>query len=216
MLEIGCGTGQGTVPLAERGLEVTCIELGERLAAVASRKLATFPAVTVVNAPFETWEPDRAEFDAVAAFTAFHWIDPEVRFEKSARLLGSDGSLAVVATEHVLPADGDTFFAEVQQDYVELQATDDWAGGPPQPPEAVPDLAREVAASGLFGDTIVRRYVWDVQYTADEYVAVLDTYSGHRALEPAVRAELYDRIRRRIEDTVRKTYLTTLNVARRR
>jgi hypothetical protein len=178
--------------------------------------VSAFPAVTVVNAPFETWEPEQAEFDAVAAFTAFHWIDPDVRFAKSARLLGAEGALAVVATKHVLPDDGDRFFVDVQEDYVALQATDDWAGGPPPHPDAVPDLTKEIDASRLFGDVAVRRYLWDVEYTADAYVAVLDTYSGHRALAPALREELYGRIRRRIEGTVRKTYLATLNVARQR
>src|SRR5438128_6585766 len=56
VLEIGCGTGQATLPLAERGLDVVCVELGEQLAAVARRKLAGFPHVEVVTAAFEDWE----------------------------------------------------------------------------------------------------------------------------------------------------------------
>jgi 16S rRNA A1518/A1519 N6-dimethyltransferase RsmA/KsgA/DIM1 with predicted DNA glycosylase/AP lyase activity len=35
VIEIGCGTGQATVPLAERGLTITAVELGAELAAVA-------------------------------------------------------------------------------------------------------------------------------------------------------------------------------------
>jgi hypothetical protein len=58
-----------------------------------------------------------------------------------------------------------------------------------------------------------------VTSTADEYIAVLDTYSGHRALDVIARERLYTRVRRRIEarpeGTVRKTYLATLNVAQR-
>jgi hypothetical protein len=58
-----------------------------------------------------------------------------------------------------------------------------------------------------------------VVYSADEYVAVLDTYSGHLALDVATRGALLARIRRRIEARpgaeVRKAYLVTLNVARR-
>jgi hypothetical protein len=38
----------------------------------------------VINANFETWQPERAEFDAIVAFTAFHWIDPEARRWSSA------------------------------------------------------------------------------------------------------------------------------------
>jgi SAM-dependent methyltransferase len=35
ILEIGCGTGQATVPFARRGYRILCVELGKNLAAVA-------------------------------------------------------------------------------------------------------------------------------------------------------------------------------------
>jgi hypothetical protein len=58
-----------------------------------------------------------------------------------------------------------------------------------------------------------------VTYTADDYIAVLNTYSNHRAFDDETREELLSRIHRRIEDrpegTVRKTYLGMLNVAER-
>jgi 16S rRNA A1518/A1519 N6-dimethyltransferase RsmA/KsgA/DIM1 with predicted DNA glycosylase/AP lyase activity len=41
LLEIGCGTGKATAPLARRGFPVTCVELGAQLAAVARRELAS-------------------------------------------------------------------------------------------------------------------------------------------------------------------------------
>src|SRR5919198_4002071 len=56
VLEIGCGTGQATLPLAELGVEVVCVELGERLAAVARRKLPRLPNVEGVHAVFAGWE----------------------------------------------------------------------------------------------------------------------------------------------------------------
>jgi SAM-dependent methyltransferase len=209
VLEIGCGTGKATLALAGRGLRITCVELGTSLAAVAQRKLALFPGVRVVNADFETWRPERADFDAVVAFTAFHWIPPELRYLKSAALLREGGALAVVATHHVLPEDGDTFFLEVQADYDDLLP-----GGPPGPPDAAAGFAEEMEASGLFRVAGERRYQWDVVYTADEYVDVIDTYSNHRALDDASRTELYERVRARIGDRrVRKTYLATLDVA---
>lgn len=140
-----------------------------------------------------------------------------MRYEKSAALLRDGGALAIVETKHVLPPGGDPFWVEVQQDYRRVLPEED--DGRPPPPEGVPDLRAEMLATGAFVDVVVRRYLWDVVYTADEYVAVLDTYSEHRALEQATRDRLYALIHRRIEGrpepTVRKTYLATLNVARR-
>jgi SAM-dependent methyltransferase len=220
ILEIGCGTGQGTVPLAERGYRITCVELGARLAAVARRKLAAFPSVEVIDGDFERWRPPHTAYDAVVAFTAFHWISLDVRYAKAASLLRDGGALAVVATQHVLPPDGDPFFAEVQEDYDAVVPDDPKTkAGPPSHPDEIGDLRDEIDASGVFRNVGVRRYLWNAIYTADDYVALLSTYSGHLALDEARRQRLYARIRRRIaarpEARVRKTYLTTLNVARR-
>jgi SAM-dependent methyltransferase len=216
VLELGCGTGQATVPLAERGLEIVCVELGEGLAARARRRLAPFPRVEVVRATFEDWEPPEAPFDAVLSFTAFHWVDPEVRYEKSARVLRQGGALAVVETKHVVPEGSDGFWVDVQEDYDAVLPSRE--NPPPGPPEDVGDLSAEFAESGAFGDVVVRRYLVDIAYSTEEYIAVLDTYSGHRTLEPDVRERLYERIRRRIEARperrVTKTHLFTLNLAR--
>ncbi|MFL5926653.1 MAG: methyltransferase domain-containing protein [Gaiellaceae bacterium] len=219
--EVGCGTGQASLPLAERGYRLTCVELGTQLATVAARKLGPFSNAEVVNADFETWRPETGEFDAVVAFTSFHWLDPAVRYAKPVSLLRPGGALAVVATHHVLPADGDPFFVSVQEDYEAILPDDPkTAEGPPPQPDAIGDLAEEIAATDLFHNVGARRYVWDVTYTADEYIDVLSTYSGHRALDEERRRALFERIRRRIGarpgGRVRKTYLALLNVARSR
>ena len=47
ILEIGCGTGQATLPFARRGYSIHCIELGENLAAIAKKNLAQYPNAKV-------------------------------------------------------------------------------------------------------------------------------------------------------------------------
>jgi SAM-dependent methyltransferase len=218
VLEVGCGTGQATIPLARRGYSVLCVELGAGLAAAARQNLAPFTNVEVVNANFETWEPEGGDFDAIVAFTAFHWLDPETRYAKAAGLLRDGGSLAVAGSLHVRRRGGDTFWADVQEDYDAVAPSP--ANKPPPFPDEIESLRPEIEASGRFEYVAWRTYVWDQPYTADEYIALLDTYSGHRALEDEPRAELYERIRRRIAARpgarVVKTYITMLNVARKR
>jgi SAM-dependent methyltransferase len=215
VLEIGPGTGQATLPFAERGFQLVCVELGERLAAVARRKLAAFPNVEIVTAPFEVWEPSGGGvFDAVVTFTAFHWIDPDARYAKTARLLREGGALAVVSTKHVLAPGGDTFWVDVQDDYDAVVPSDE--NSPPVRQEEVADLSDEIDASGLFRTAAVRRYLWDVSYDARTYIELLDTASGHRAMPEAQRQALYARIRERIGNRkVSKTLQAILNVGRR-
>ena len=131
---------------------LTCVELGDRLAAVARRKLAGFPDVEVVTADFETWQPERGGFDAVVAFSSFHWIAPELRYRKAADLLRAHGALALVSTVHVLPVNGDPFFVDVQRDY-EAVVPDDpqtcaGVAGPPRP-DAIAALSDEVVTDEL-------------------------------------------------------------------
>src|SRR6266511_1682703 len=168
IVEIGCGTGQATVQLAARGYRITCVELGEQLASIARRNLLPYPAVEVINADFERWEQARGDFDAGVAFTAFHWSAPDVRYAKAASLLRDQGKLGLVTTEHVLPPDGDDFFIEVQEDY-EAVVPDDPAtkAGGPKPPEAIPDLSEEIAASGHFRNVAARRYPRHVAHPAN-------------------------------------------------
>jgi SAM-dependent methyltransferase len=210
VLEIGAGTGQATLPLAQRGLEVVGIELGPDLAAFARRKLEAFPNVRIVSEAFESWEPD-GDFDAVVSFTAFHWIDPDVRFAKSAAVLRPGGALAVVQPHTVL--NDDRFWIESQEDYDAVVPSPD--NRPPKRPDEVEDLSAEIEASGVFRNVATRRHLWETHYTADEYVALISTYSPNLDLDEATRARLLNRIHRRIEHqgSLKMTYLFTLNVA---
>jgi SAM-dependent methyltransferase len=218
LLEIGCATGKATLPLLERGFRVVCVELGEQLAARARRNLAGFP-ITIDVAPFERWNGDAGSFDLVFAATAWHWVDPAIRYEKAHRLLRPGGSLAFWSAVHAFPEDADPFFTEIQQVYDEIGEAHP-GGWPPPPPDRVEDDAAEIEASGLFDDVRVRRHVWARHYTADEYIALLDTFSGHIAMPPERREHLYAEIRRRIalraDPRVLRHWFAILHVARRR
>jgi SAM-dependent methyltransferase len=217
VLEIGPGTGQATVPLAERGCRVVAVELGEALAAVARRNLARFPEVQVVTAAFEDWPLPAEPFDVVLAATAFHWIDPAVRVTKAADALRPGGALATIATHHVAGGD-EAFLAQAQACY-ERWDPETPPGGARLPAAAeVPAASDELDRSGRFGPATFRRYEWERSYSTAGYLDVLRTYSGHRAMPPAALAGLLACLAELIDTgyggRIAKRYLTELRVAR--
>lgn len=221
VLEIGCGTGQATAPLAELGCQVVAVELGAELAGVARRNLARFPGVEVVTAAFETWPLPREPFDVVLAATSWHWLDPAVRVGKAADALRPGGTLATVATHHVAGGTQE-FFVEAERCY-ERWDPDTPPGGARLPAAAdLPvdaDGAGELDCSGRFGPAVFRRYERDRAYTTERYLDVLRTYSGHRAMSPADLDGLLgcigQLIAARYGGRITKRYLTELRVARR-
>jgi SAM-dependent methyltransferase len=218
ILEIGTGTGKATLPLARRGFRITGVELGAALADEARRNLAAFPRVTVVNDGLETWQPQApGMFGLVFAATAWHWIDPAVRYRKAWECLRPGGHLAFWGATHVVPGGGDPFFREIQDVYDEI--------GEGQPadsvfptPDTLADHSAEIVATGLFTDVVVRRFDWEIRYTADGYLRLLDTFSGHIVMEPWQRDRLYGEIRRRLarrpDGLVRRHWGAALHVAR--
>jgi SAM-dependent methyltransferase len=220
LLEIGCATGKATVPLARRGFRITCVEIGAELATAARRNLTEFPHVEVIGSAFETWRPSPGTaFDLVFAATAWHWIDPAVKYRRAWELLSPGGHLAVWAALHVFPADGDPFFREIQDVYDEIGEGQPPGQGQPPPGELPGDRA-EFEASGLFEDVAVRHFDWPVSYTAEEYIRLLDTFSGHIAMAAWQRDRLNGEIRRRLaqrpDGRLRRHWGAVLQVARRR
>jgi SAM-dependent methyltransferase len=218
LLEVGPGPGKATLPLARQGFRITAIELGADLAEQARHNLAAFPGVSVVTTPFEEWRAEDA-YDLVYAATAWHWIDPDVKYAKAASVLRPGGHLAVWGAGHAFPKGFDPFFIEIQQVYEEIgEAKSDDRFPPPLPEEVRDPIAGELQASGVFEVAGVRRYVWGLRYTADQYLALLDTFSGHIAMGQAKRDRLYGEVRRRLaerpDNSLVRHWMSTLTVGR--
>jgi SAM-dependent methyltransferase len=218
LLEVGCATGKATLPLARRGFRVTCIELGAQLAAAARRNLAGLGA-EVIEGRFEDWQPASGErFDLVFAATAWHWIDPAVRYRAAWRVLRPGGHLAFWSASHVFPDGGDPFFDEIQDVYNEINQGLQADTTRPRPGELEEHTA-EIEASGLFEVTHIRHFDWERVYDAEGYIELLDTFSGHISMEDWQRERLYAEIRRRLSmrphGTLRRHWGALLHVARR-
>ena len=198
-------------------MRITCLEPGPALAAVARQTLAGYD-VEIHNTRFEDWDFGEQRFDLVFAATAWHWIDPAVRYQRAFDVLEPRGHLAFWGATHVIPYDGDPFFDELQEVYDEI--------GEPMPPEAplprpqeLPDERAEIEAEGLFEVVDIRQFDWETGYDAEGYIALLDTFSGHIEMQAWQRDRLYGEIRRRLgerpDGRLRRHWGAVLHVARR-
>jgi SAM-dependent methyltransferase len=118
ILEIGCGTGQATLPFARRGYRILCIELGENMAAVARRNLEGYPHAEVRAGAFEESSLQEGSFDLAISATAFHWLDPAIAYPKAAATLRDGGSLALFWNVHVHSDPSEEFFEAAQRGYM--------------------------------------------------------------------------------------------------
>jgi SAM-dependent methyltransferase len=217
VLEIGAGTGQLTLPLLQRGIDVIAVEPGLRMATLLERKLRRFGAGRVLPIRFEDVDLPAASFDALASATAFHWVDPDRRYELAARLLRRNGCLAIITNDHVLTTRNAAYYRGARASYRRLAPEMGPHHMPPRP-SVLPSLAPDIAHSGLFDVLPEHRFGWDRRYTAPELIRLLRTYSPHRAMPPPKRRVLFDELRTLIDDRLGGSfidrYITTVCVAR--
>jgi SAM-dependent methyltransferase len=215
LLEIGPGTGQATGSLAKRGYRITAVELGVDLAQVARQELKKYPNVEIITGAFEDVESPSELFDLVYAATAFHWIDPKVRFTKPHNLLKEKGHLAIIHTNHVSDEEGDGFLFASQPVYQKYQPDQ------PNDPIRIPrtDEVRPAPVdTNLFEPIYFKAFPMDVRYSADEYTHLISTYSPIIAMEPERRVEFLKDISTLINKgfggSIKKHFAMTLTIGK--
>ena len=131
---------------------------------------------------FEDWPLPLEPFDAVVVASAFHWLDPKVRFSKSAHALKLGGYLTIVHAHHIR---GGTpgFFEATQQYYLKWGLSDDPFFHPPTLQDA-PIMYPELDDRPEFGPVRRNRFEIPRQHTAESYLGWLKTDSLIATLDP--------------------------------
>ncbi len=234
MLEVGCGSGQLTRSLVARGLYVTALEPGRRLISLTERKLGDSGRVDFVNGRFEDVPIPHSHFGAVFSASAFHWTDPDVSWEKAARVLLPGGTLALISyfglEEERSRRDQDEVLAALARVAPEIAV--DWpryydlasiVAGVEERSDNVSevwawlgsyDVARSYT-SRLFSDVQILNVPLLMEHTADELNAYLGTTSFYARLSPSQRQELrrenvaiYERLGRPIRSSTLAVVVT--------
>ena len=212
ILEMGCGTGHATALFASRGYSITALEPGAGMASIARRRFEHLSNVRVIETTFEAWDPGPERFDLVLAASAIHFIEPEYRFAKPARLLRPEGAFAVMW--HDREPGTSKLHRRVEEAYALHAPSYDY----PDDMQGIP-LEDSLDESGLYQSVYMRRYRWRREYRGEEFLGYLDSFSAHRLLPPAERSALFGAIGQAIRGSggsIEQGFTTRLWVARRR
>jgi len=197
VLEVGCGTGLATEPFLKTGCRLIAIELGDNLAAYTREKFKDYANLEVVHCAFEDYAGE-TDFDMVYSATAFHWIPPEVGYQKAYDLLKPGGTLGLfwnrpaVNSEDPLHQRIQLVYREFLPEWTQRKARNDYNS-------KYETVKKQIAQTG-FIDLKFKLYHDTRTMTGIEYVELLDTYSDHRALPDSIRTPFYRSIQKAIEE----------------
>jgi SAM-dependent methyltransferase len=193
VLDVGAGTGIASEQLLGRGVNVLAVEPDPRMAEVTREK-----GVRIEIGTFESWDPGERSFDLVVFAQSFHWVDPAIALPKAHALLPRGGTLGLM-WNRLFPTDpthGD--FAEIYRDYMDPGSplVDGSSSGLVETDGNTNRLIGSITASGFTVEE--RTYPRGAQYSAEQWLDLVFTYSNHLTLAADKAAELRARLAERI------------------
>lgn len=220
LLEIGAGSGIATVELAKLGCHVIAIEPGTHLAAIAREQTENFKDVEVFEGTFEDFQTAN-KFDAILAFTAFHWLNKGDKYQQVLDLLNISGSLVLVwnsffQSDSIATTEVNRAYREFLPDvYPEESIVADVNEG------VLSKLNRreqEVVANPLFYPVFLRKYLTTYNYDDQTYPKLLNTFPKVVEVEEEKRLRFLGRISEIVKrhGKISVAVLTTLIICQKR
>ncbi|WP_422661281.1 class I SAM-dependent methyltransferase [Paenibacillus sp. EC2-1] len=183
-LEIGIGTGQATLPILQTKCKLSAIEPGDRLAEFSRQKFAAYPNFEVIQGDYEQFISNSNTYDLIYSATAFHWIPKEISYSKTYDLLKSGGVLALFWNHPFVNRIDDPLHQEIRKIYNKYR--------PSNRPIIEFDIKDcttimdDLQQNG-FRHSLSKLFYQTRTFTAESYVALLNSYSDHRALPKQVK-----------------------------
>jgi SAM-dependent methyltransferase len=216
ILEIGCGSGKATVAFAELGFSLVCVEPNPDFCQLAKKNCASYPNVEIQNISFEDWQPKFENFDAVLAATSIHWIPAEIAYSKAASTLKENGFLILLWN---IPLEPDGKAKQILDEVYQIHAPSfSWYKDRKNHEEDLQSIGEIILNWGNFQDLVYEQIIWEVNYSSDDYVKLLSTFSSYMELEASIRKNLFVGLREKIEENfagnIKLLNLSAFHIAR--
>ncbi|MEM9005473.1 MAG: class I SAM-dependent methyltransferase [Cyanobacteria bacterium P01_F01_bin.86] len=198
ILEIGCGPATATTAFAQLGYSILCLEPNPDFYKLAQENCRAYSNVEIRNLAFEEWEPEIGAFDAVLAASSFHWIPPDIAYSKSAQILRKEGHLILLWNKELQPLyEAHQRLSEVYQ--VHAPSLERFEDKETQA-KILQGLGQMILESGLFKTVVANQIEAEKFYSADQYLALLNTYSSYLQLDEQSKAALFAGLKDKIEN----------------
>lgn len=201
-LEIGCGTGQATEPILKTGSSLLALELGSNFTEFTRNKFIQYKNFQIENADFEKYELENNKYDLVFSGTAFHWISEEIGYPKVYHTLKSGGTLALFWNKPGPKSFEDPLHLKMQEVYAKYRNSEEMQkakGERENPQERYAKMITTMKEYG-FVKAECRLYKQVREFTADEYIGLLRTYSDNISLHEPVKTQFFTEMRNVIYD----------------
>lgn len=193
ILEIGCGPATATTAFAPLVGSILALEPNPQFWAIAQRNCNGYPHVAIRNCAFEEWSLMPQTFDAVVAASSLHWIAPEVAYPKVAATLQPEGFLIMLWNKELQPTY--EMHQELSQVYQAYAPALDRYEDPAAQFAMVDAMGQMAVESGYFRNVLVGHEVVETNYSTEQYLMLLQTYSPFLKLDPDTQARLIEALR---------------------
>ncbi|WP_161606371.1 class I SAM-dependent methyltransferase [Microlunatus speluncae] len=212
-LEVGAGTGKATRLIAAHKITVLASEPDERMLAVLQEQTAGLPVTPIVGTFEDLSIPELAgRVQLLYAAAAFHWTDPETRWDRTAAILPIGATAAFFGGELELtdPAVR-ARFNEAIGDRADHQA------GVPMPgdSEGWQWPANELRLDARFGAVEQHHIPRPLRLSLEDFIGHIGTQSRFLIMDPAERRQTFDEVRSAMPEVIEFTADLTLHLARR-
>ena len=200
--EIGIGGGQATLQILKTKCNLTAVEYGEEFTKLCKEKFKGYHNFFIITNKFEdTNFPDNT-YDLVYSASAFHWVPESIGYTKVFSMLKTGGAFARFANHPYRDKSNLPLSEEIDRIYAEY-----YYKFYNKKQEVLTEYSREqamqrakIAEKYGFADIKYALFHRTRTFSANEYCALLGTYSDHIAIEEGIRREFFSKI----EDAINK------------
>ncbi len=202
LVEVGIGGGQATLLFLQKGCSITAIEYGEKLSDICREKFKDFSKFKVTTAKFEDADLEKDQYDLIYSASAFHWIPEDIGYTKVYSALRDGGVFARFAN-HPFRCKNEPELAQAIDDAYAKYYYSFYQKEPSIPSEYSEEQAKtraQIAEKYGFEDIEYKLFHRIREFTAEEYIELLGTYSDHIAIDEPIRKKFFSEIEQAIKE----------------